>query len=131
MTYTSFVNGLAAIAVAGVTRKYTSPPSQISSADLPAMYPRLPEGNQEIASFGYQAGIFAASCELVVLVKANQQGTAAANFTQCLTLLDALNTAIDSNALTLKVDRWTLRQDGEFVGDAVYWALVAKVEASE
>lgn len=131
MTYSSLVAGLAAMTVTGVTRKYTSPPSQISSADIPSMYPRLPEGNQEIVTFSYQPGMIAASCELVIVIKANMQGTAAANFGECLTLLDALNSALNSNAAALRLDRWTLRQDSEFVGDSVYWSIVARVEASE
>ena len=131
MTYTSFVAGLAALNVSGVTRKYTAPPSQLSSADLPTMYPRLPEGNQEIVSFGYEVGKLSTVCELVVVMKADKQGNSQPNFADCLTMLDALNSALDANAASLNLDRWSLRQDGEQIGETPYWIIVARVEASE
>lgn len=131
MTYTSFVNALASITVAGVKRQYTAPPSQLSSADLPAMHPQLPEHTQEVINLVSSPGLFAAACELAIVIKANQQGTAAANFAECLTMLDALNSALIDNTSALNIDRWSMRQDGVTYGDTAYWTIVARVEASE
>lgn len=131
MTYTSFVTALASLDITGVKRKYTSPPSQLSSTDLPASHPQLPESRHEVATLNYSPGLFAYVCELVIVVRANAQATAAANFSECLTLLDALNTALSDNAASLKIDRWSLRQDAIVYGDTAYWAIVARVEASE
>ena len=131
MTYTSFVNALSAIRVAGVKRQYTAPPSQLSSADLPAMHPQLPEHTQEVINLVSSPGMFAVVCELAIVIKANQQGTAAANFSECLTLLDALNSALIDNTSALNIDRWSMRQDGVTYGDTAYWTIVARVEASE
>ncbi len=131
MTYTSFVNALASITVTGVKRQYTAPPSQLSSADLPAMHPQLPEHTQDVISIASNTGLFTAACELAIVIKANQQGTAAANFAECLTMLDALNNALIDNTSALNIDRWSMRQDGVTYGDTAYWTIVARVEASE
>ena len=130
MTYTSFVNALSAITVTGVKRQYTAPPSQLSSADLPAMHPQLPEHTQDVISISSNTGLFTAACELAIVIKANQQGTAAANFAECLTMLDALNSALIDNTSALNIDRWSIRQTAVAYGDA-YWTIVARVEASE
>ncbi len=130
MTYTSFVNALAAITVAGVKRQYTAPPSQLSSADLPALHPQLPGHTQDVISIASNTGLFTAACELAIVIKANQQGTAAANFAECLTMLDALNSALIDNTSALNIDRWSMRQTAVAYGDA-YWTIVARVEASE
>jgi len=71
------------------------------------------------------------TCELAIVVKANSQGDAAANFAECLTLMDALNDALTTNTSALNIDRWAMRQDGVTYGDTAYWAIVARVEASE
>mgnify|MGYP003442577585 FL=1 len=131
MTYTSFVNALSAITVAGVKRQYTAPPSQLSSADLPALHPQLPEHTQDIISLASSTGLFVVTCELAIVVKANSQGDAAANFAECLTLMDALNDALTNNTAALNIDRWSMRQDGVTYGDTAYWTIVARVEASE
>ena len=131
MTYTSFVNALSAITVAGVKRQYTAPPSQLSSADLPAMHPQLPEHTQDIISLASNTGLFVVMCELAIVIKANQQGTAAGNFAECLTMLDALNSALIDSTSALNIDRWSMRQDGVTYGDTAYWTIVARVEASE
>lgn len=131
MTYTSFVNALSAITVAGVKRQYTSPPSQLAGADLPALHPQLPEHTQDIISIASNTGLFTVACELAIVIKANQQGTAAANFAECLTMLDALNSALIDSTSALNIDRWSMRQDGVTYGDTAYWTIVARVEASE
>lgn len=131
MTFTSFVESLSEMTVAGVKRAYMSPPSQLSSADLPVMHPQLPEQTQDVITLNSSVGLFNIVCELVIVVKANQQGTAAANFSECLTLMDALNSALVSNASALNIDRWAIRQDGVAYGETAYWAIVARIEASE
>jgi len=130
MTYTSFVNALAAITVAGVKRQYTAPPSQLSSADLPAMHPQLPEHTQDVISISSNTGLFTAACELAIVIKADKQGTAAANFAECLAMLDALNSALIDNTSALNIDRWSMRQAAVAYGDT-YWTIVARVEASD
>ena len=35
------------------------------------------------------------------------------------------------NTSALNIDRWAMRQDGVTYGDTAYWAIVARVEASE
>ena len=130
MTYTSFVNALSAITVTGVKRQYTAPPSQLSSADLPALHPQLPEHTQDIISLASSTGLFVVACEVAIVIKANQQGTAAANFAECLTMLDALNNALIDNTSALNIDRWSMRQTAVEYGDT-YWTIVARVEASE
>jgi hypothetical protein len=95
------------------------------------MHPQLPEHTQDVISIASNTGLFTAACELAIVIKANQQGTAAANFSECLTMLDALNSALIDNTSVLSIDRWSMRQDGVTYGDTAYWTIVARVEASE
>jgi len=132
MTYTQFVEALAAISVTGVQRRFGAPPNQLSSADLPAQWPRLPDGDSEIATFGDEMGLDTLRCDLVVCVEAIGQNTQPVNYARCLQLVDGLQAALTTAARTDNViDRWTLRLVAEMVGQTPYWLLVASVTGSD
>jgi len=130
MTYTSLVNGLSSMTVTGVVCKYSESPPQLSSAQLPAMYPRLPEGSLAVLNLSGVTGLLECVVELVIVVNSTMQSTSGSNFVLCLSLLDALNTALASNVIALNLDRWSLRQEEGIIGDIPYWLIVARVEAS-
>ena len=50
MTYTEYAAMLSGLTIAGVTKAYSAPPTQLSTAQLPAMWPRLPSGETTIAT---------------------------------------------------------------------------------
>lgn len=130
MTFTSLVTALADLAVTGVVKKFTAPPQQIGTAEMPCMYPRLPDGTLSVLTLAETTGLLSAVCELVVVVSPYMQGTNRANFTTCLSLMDALNTALTAAIHANGIDRWTIRQDTDVIGETPYWTIIARVEAS-
>ena len=129
-TYAAFATAIANISVAGVTTKETAPPSQVTTAELPMSYPRLPELSREIISIGYQFGLDASTVEIVFLVEPLMQNVNSANFAAMTALVDAIDTAYAAAASTNGIDRWSIRQETATLTDTPYWALVATVEAS-
>lgn len=129
-TYTAYVNGVAGITIDGVTRQYTSPPATINTADLPASYPRLPGGDNETATLTYGRGLHSAVVELCVVLEPVRQSSNSVNYTAALTMLDAIKTALTSNASTYGIDRWGIQIEIDRIGDVDYWQIVARVEGS-
>jgi len=131
MTYTEYVAILAGLDVAGVVKVYTAPPTQLSTAQLPAQWARLPSGETAIASMGGQMGLPSLTCDLVIAVEVIGQNTQPANYAKALGIIDALQAALADEALGGVVDSWTLRMDGEAIGDTAYWVIVATVTGSD
>ena len=131
MTYTEYAAMLAGLDVTGVVKRYSSPPTQLSTAQLPAQWPRLPSGETQIATMSGGVGIPSLTCDLVVAVEAYGQNTQPANYTKALTVIDALQVALTAEALDGVVDSWQLRLDAEQIGDTAYWVIVATVTGSE
>lgn len=130
MTYAFFVAGLRALTVTGVRRVYDAPPSQLSTAQLPAMYPRLPEGNTSIATLGEALDLFSCAGELVIVVAPLSQDSNKVNMNDAISLMDALHTTLASAADDNQYDKWTIRIENDVIGDTPYWLIVARVEAS-
>jgi len=131
MTYTEYVATLAGLSITGVVKAYSSPPTQLSTAQLPAQWPRLPSGETAVASLGGEMGLPSFTCDLVVSIEVIGQNTQPANYTKALALIDALQTALTTEALNNVVDSWQMRLDGEQIGDTAYWVIVATVTGSE
>jgi len=131
MTYTEYVATLAGLDVTGVVKVYTAPPTQLSTAQLPAQWARLPQGESTVASMGGQMGLPSLTCDLVVAVEAMGQNTQPANYAKALAIIDALQAALADEALGGVVDTWTMRLDAEQIGDTTYWVIVATVTGSE
>ena len=131
MTYTEYVAILAGLSITGVVKAYSSPPTQLSTAQLPAQWPRLPSGETAVASLGGEMGLPSFTCDLVVSIEVIGQNTQPANYTKALALIDALQTALTTEALNNVVDSWQMRLDGEQIGDTAYWVIVATVTGSE
>jgi len=130
--YADFVTALGGMSVTGVTASATAPPRQVSTAQLPYLFPRLPVGNNSIETLASTPGIQSATCEVVVLLEAATQSTPALNFALALTMMDNLNTALTALAASGGVvDDWSIRQDVEVTSDGTeYYALVATVTGS-
>ncbi len=131
MTYTEYTATLAGLIVTGVVKRYSAPPTQLSTAQLPAQWPRLPQGETTIASMGGQMGLPSLTCDLVIAVEVIGQNTQPANYAKALGIIDALQTVLTAEALDGVVDSWTLRLDAEQIGDAAYWVIVATVTGSD
>ena len=131
MTYTEYTATLAGLVVTGVVKRYSAPPTQLSTAQLPAQWTRLPQGETTIASMGGQMGLPSLTCDLVIAVEAMGQNTQPANYSKCLAVIDALQATLADEALGGVVDSWQMRLDAEQIGDAAYWVIVATVTGSE
>ena len=131
MTYTEYTAMLAGLTITGVVKAYSAPPTQLSTAQLPAQWVRLPGGETTIATLTGAAGLPSLTCDLVVAVEVIGQNTQPANYTKCLALIDAMQTTLTAEALNGAVDSWNLRMDAEQIGDTAYWVLVASVTGSE
>lgn len=131
MTLTQFVAGLAALTVTSVKRKYTEPPAVLGAADLPAMYPRVPENGATAGSFAYSHRMRSLVCELVIAVQAVKLGSNASNMTLALSLMDNLHTALAAASDDLGIDAWSMSmQSDQVTADSYHWLIVCRVEGS-
>jgi len=130
MTYAEYVATLTALTVTGVTKRYSAPPSQLSTAQLPAMWARLPSGTVEVVAMDGGAGLPSFTCDLVIAIEAMAQNTQPANYAKGITIIDALQAALTTEALEGVLDSWALRLDAEAIGDTAYWVIVATVTGS-
>lgn len=130
-TYADFVDNISGMAITGVTRQYTAPPQQLSTADLPASYPRLPVADNQSVTLTHARGLLAVAAELVVVMEPYRQGTNVTNFGACVDMIDAIETAIAANASDYGIDRWNIAlQIEEYGVDRPHWQLVARIEGS-
>ena len=130
-TYTGFVNNISGMSISGVTRQYTAPPQQLSTADLPASYPRLPIADNQSVTLTHGRGLLTAAVEIVVVMEPYRQSTNVANFAACVTMIDSIETAIVANANTYDIDRWSIALQVEEYGvERPHWQLVARIEGS-
>lgn len=131
MTYTEYVTMLAGLTVAGVVKRYPTPPTQLNTAQLPASWPRLPGGETQIVTLTSGAGLPTLACDLVIAVNAWGQGTQPVNYAAAVSIVDALNAALIDEADNGVIDGWALRLEVDQIGDAAYWVIVATVTGSE
>jgi hypothetical protein len=134
MSLRAFIAELSAIAVVGVRQAYAAPPERLATANLPALYPRIPTALTAQATVLAQGSLVPPSLtvELVVVVEPVGQGTAPTNFARTVTLIDALHAALGGlleNSET--IDSWSVVLTAEQVGADAYWLLVATVNGSE
>jgi len=124
----SLVNGLT---VSGVTRKYNEPPTQLNTADLPCIFPRLPSQSETIASFTGLPGLDSVTVQLVVVIEPWSQSTHAVNFAAVVSLIDNLTAALKTSAAANQtIDTWIISSNITDVGTGDYWAIVADVQGS-
>lgn len=131
MTLTQFVAGLSALTVTGVKRKYTEPPALLNAADLPAMYPRVPENGATRGTLTYSHRLRSLVCELIIVVQAVKLGSNASNMTLALSLMDNLHTALVAASDDLGIDAWSMSMQSDQVSaDSYHWLIVCRVEGS-
>jgi hypothetical protein len=130
MSIKTFVTTVAGLDVAGVKRRYTYPPLQISTADLPASFVRPPNSTYDPLSICDDTADNM-TCRLVVAIEPTGQSTQPANYDALLTMADALNAAIKANYTDIgALVTWTiLAQDTEpiFIGASAYWGVTATI----
>ncbi len=131
LTYAAYTAQLAGLTVGGVVKRFAQAPAQLSTAQLPAMWPRLPSGDAQVATLDGDSGLDVLTCELVVAVEVMGQGTQVSNWNKAIAVVDGLHAALKAEAERNHiVERWAVRVDADQIGDAAYWLIVARVTGS-
>ena len=130
-TIAAFYASLTGLVVTGVTRRYTSDPNGISTADMPAQWVRLPSAGLGVdTSFASASNATSKerSAELVIAVEAANQETPAAATTALIAMADNLETALDGLDASISgyLD-YSINAGAVTVGQVAYWALIANV----
>ena len=115
---------LTGLSVAGVETDAGTLDGKISTANLPYKYV------DQIKSERAQGGCYppSRSGRITILVEPEGQGTPEENMSSCITLQDALETALD--AVTTAVLHWQIEVGliGDYIGDVRYWGVSCQVE---
>ena len=134
MSLATFVEALGSMTVTGVRKTYAAPPTSLATANLPALYPRVP------ASLDSRIPVLTSAAtdlqrhvvELVIVVNPIGQSLAPLNFAATVALIDAMHTALAALAGTSDVvDSWSMAVTAEQIGAEAYWVLVETVEGTE
>lgn len=134
-TMNTFVNNLADLSITGVKRNYDGAPSNVESADLPALFPRAVEGSDGAFTHRTYGGWQTLVCELVILVEKVGLDTVPQNHQKVVDVIDNANAALWAAVDVTKYGKsrlswdWALSSD-EVVGETVYWAVVFRVEGA-
>lgn len=128
-SYATFTAGLAALVVDGVQRRYSYIPASLGTADLPAMWVGLPQGNEPAFTFSGVGGWPALTCELVIAVEAVNQNTQAENQALVIEIMDNLSNTLRGADVGRSKLTWTIQGNAPIqVADTVYWAVLATIE---
>jgi len=127
-SYSTYTVALAALSVTGVTRKFTHPPASLATADLPAMWPGLPSGNEPAFTFQTSGGWPTLICDLTVAVEPVAQSTQSSNYDLMITIIDNLSTALRAASIGRSLLTWIITGNAQVtVAGTTYWAVIATV----
>jgi len=127
-SYATFTTALAELSVTGVTRAFTHPPESLGTADLPALWPGLPSGNEPMLTFQTKGGWPEMTCDLVVAVEPVPQNIQSANYDDMITIIDNLSTALRAASIGRGPLTWTIAGNAQVtVAGTIYWAVIATV----
>lgn len=128
-SYKTFTDAIAALSVTGVTRKFTYPPESIGTADLPAMWPGLPRGQEGAMTFTGEGGWPALFCDLVVAIEPVAQNTQSGNYAKMITMIDNVSSVLRSTPIGRAKLNWTITGNVQVqVAGITYWAVIATIE---
>lgn len=130
-TYASWVAALLGMTVAGCARVYTDPPGSLTTADLPALWPMLPEGGSAAQAFGATAHRREMAVDLYYALSPTAQSTAGERYAAQLAALDVLQAALEAIDATVPyIMRWEMRADLLANGRVDYAGVVVRVMAT-
>lgn len=133
-TLGALVTAVTGLTVSGIAARNTFAyrPKQISAAQLPMRYCRLPTRRRETSTLGYAQGLKAATVEVVVLTAMMNLDRQAANDALTVTLIDALGDALEGAAASLGMDGYEMVTEEDTIGDGTtpVQAIIATVEVS-
>jgi len=135
-TFASFVSSVGSIETPGVMRRYDHEPESLGEGDLPAQFPRLPDGSIGYAPADCPEIEETRAIELVFCIRPVGLGTAAENFAETIEMLDYANAALRTwkfataqNGMAITYELSTAGSAPVIVGDTAYWAVIATITA--
>lgn len=130
-TYTAFAHGIGDLTITGVKRKYRNIPDQLSTADLPCQFVRLPESSEGPLTASGEGGWPNRTVDLVIVASPVGQSRQPTNQDLVLTLIDALSTTLRAVPATNTISQaklsWRIRGRIDAIGDTEYWFIVASI----
>ena len=129
-TVTQFYNALNGLVVTGVKRRFTAPPRQLATADLPAQWVNLPGAannlNSGLASTCYSLAK-TRTATLVIATEAAGQNNNPTNTAGVLTMMDALETALDNYRKTAGMVDYSITPAAIVLSETNYWGVTCTV----
>ena len=131
-TFASFVSSMGGLTITGVERTWTSTPESIGTADLPAQFIRLPDGEAAYAPDDCISTGKTRNIELVVCIEPAALEVAKQNFADTIAMMDYIETALDAwnaaqNSMLFSYSISTSGNAPVFIGDTAYWAVIAAI----
>jgi hypothetical protein len=128
-TFASLVTSLTGMSVTGITTILTGPPNALNTADLPTSWVDLPTGEEKPWTASGGGGWPTLRMDYIVAVNpVAQEMDAKQNFSDTITVLDNLMSALRSLDATKSKLSWTVRRQMIDVAGIIYWGLVVTVE---
>lgn len=133
-TLSALISTITGMSITGVASgsKFAYRPKRINAAQLPILYTRIPSVKRETSTLGYAQGLKVGTIEIVILSALMNLDIQSNNDATTVTLIDALVTALESNAASLGMDSYEIVTDEDTIGDGTtpVQAIIATVEVS-
>lgn len=124
------INRIYEIRVPNVKLHLQNAPYNFNTATFPLLFIRNLKFNLEFGSNFSNAIDLSNStgeCEIVVVIEAFKQGTAAQNYIKSREIISALAESIVNSSMRLENDGIEVREDFELTGDTVLFVVIANV----
>ena len=131
-SYWDFIDNIHSLNVSGVKTQIKYPPQDVNGEDLPLQFVHLPESPDELPiTFDGGGGWPTLQAQLVVLVEPVVGDTQKRNYDDAVRMMDNVAAALRSAecGLAKSAPRWAIRLTTVAVGEIVYWAVTADIEA--
>ena len=127
----TFVDGLEAMKIAGVVRRYIhGPPAGATTApDVPALFIAYPKSTGSKLVFKGQGGTGVVQAQLTILVKAVAQDYQDRNFDKAVEMADALESALYDLSCAVGGNlSWSIQVTNTLVAGQMFWSVIADME---
>lgn len=127
----TLVDNVYALSITGITRKYDAPTGRVSAADMPLSFIRAPSVEEgPLTGGGFGGGWPTLRCELVVLVHPMQLETDPVRFSDTVTIMDNVSTAMRGADLASGPVRWSMRGEVILIANTLCWAVICEIETT-
>ena len=129
LTLRGMVDAIIALDIPSVRRVFPAPPENVSTADLPAMWPALPSIATNDREIFCKATTEDIAMSLFVAVEPYGQDTQANRFDLAIALGDELRTAFNAWEYSLWLDYDIAVTTAQVVAQTGYWGIIAELTA--